>query len=421
MRRRDRVYLWLRENPLLVDSVFAILLFLVFGLFGWPVFFDPLGWTYSGYNGLWQIGMGVNQVLDSVGLPLISAGLTLPLALRRVRPVWSGGIVAATALMQWFLALPIQAAQVGVLIALHALAAYGPRWASRGGLALGLLGAPMAAARYVYIDLFSAGLVTVGIVALVLAAWALGDLQRVRRQQLEGLRERARRLEAEREQEARLAAADERARIAREMHDVVAHSLSIVIAQADGGRYAAGDDPNAAVRACETISQTGRAALTDMRRLLGVLRTDDAGTRSPTPSLADLDDLIHGVRESGLNVRFTTTGVPRPVPSGVELAAFRIVQEALTNVLKHAGPDVSADVRMDWTPAGLMIAVTDDGRGAAADSALRPEPGTTGHGIPGMTERATLYGGRLSAGPVPGGGFAVRAHLPYPTGETMHR
>jgi signal transduction histidine kinase len=421
VRRRDRVYLWLRDNPLLVDSVLALLLFFVFGLMGRPIFFDPLALTNTDYAGLWQISMGLNQVLSSVGAPVIAAGLTLPLALRRVRPVWSGGLVAATALTQWFLGLPVQAAQVGVLVALHGLAAYAPRWASRGGLVLGLLGAPMAAFRFMYFELYTGVLAVIGISALVLAAWALGDLQRVRRQQLEGLRERARQLEAEREQEARLAAADERARIAREMHDVVAHSLSIVIAQADGGRYAADEDPKAAVRACETISQTGRAALTDMRRLLGVLRTDDAGTRSPTPGLGDLDDLIEGVRDSGLDVRFTATGVPRPVPSGVELATYRIIQEALTNVLKHAGPDATADIRLDWTPGGLMIAVNDNGRGAAADSALRPDTGGTGHGIPGMTERATLYGGKLSVGPIPGGGFAVRAHLPYPAGGTMQR
>ncbi|WP_205857596.1 sensor histidine kinase [Phytoactinopolyspora endophytica] len=419
MRRRDRIYLWLRDHPLVVDSLFALFLFFVVGLAGWPVFADPYAGPDSP-DALWAVSRGLNNLLTTVGTPLIAAGLTLPLALRRVRPVWSGGLVAATSIVQVILGAPLLGGQVGVLVALHGLAAYAPRWASRGGLALGLAGALMAGARYfVYVD--DIAMVTVGITALVLAAWALGDLQRVRRQQLEALRERARRLEVEREQEARLAAADERARIAREMHDVVAHSLSIVIAQADGGRYAGDDDSKAAVRACETISQTGRAALTDMRRLLGVLRTDDDASRAPTPGLADLDELIASVQDSGLHVGLTTTGPPRVLSSGVQLAAYRIVQEALTNVLKHAGPDAGADVRLEWTPAGLMIAVTDDGRGAAADSALRDEAAGSGHGIPGMTERATLYGGRLQAGPVPGGGFAVRAHLPYPSGERMRQ
>nr|WP_281353563.1 sensor histidine kinase [Phytoactinopolyspora mesophila] len=235
------------------------------------------------------------------------------------------------------------------------------------------------------------------------------------------MREHAHRLEVEREQEARLAAADERARIAREMHDVVAHSLSVVIAQADGGRYAANDDPKAAVRACTTISQTGRSALTEMRRLLGVLRTEDGDVRAPAPGLANLDDLVAGIQDSGLPVRFTTTGTVRPVSSGIELAIYRIVQEALTNVLKHAGPDATAEVRLDWTPAGLLLSITDDGRGAAADSSLRNEAAGAGNGIPGMSERAALYGGKLQAGPVLGGGFVVRARIPYLTTETMNQ
>ncbi|WP_216852769.1 sensor histidine kinase [Phytoactinopolyspora halotolerans] len=420
MRRRDRIYLWLRDHPLVVDSAFALTLFVLVGLTGWPVLIDPQ-FMSAGSSALWAVSTGLDRLLATVGAPVVTAGLTLPLALRRVRPVWCGGLVAATAIVQWALALPIQGAQIGVLVALHGLAAYAPRWASRGGLALGMAGALMVGVRYfTFVD--DVLIVFVGITALVLAAWALGDLQRVRRQQLEALRDRARRLEVEREQEARLAAADERARIAREMHDVVAHSLSIVIAQADGGRYASDSDPKAAVRACETISQTGRAALTDMRQLLGVLRTDDGASRAPTPGLAEMEELIAAVRDSGLDVGFTTMGEPREVSSGVGLTAYRIVQEALTNVMKHAGPDARADVRLDWTPAGLMIAVVDDGRGAAADSALKDEPqGGSGHGIPGMTERAALYGGKLQAGPVPGGGFAVRAHLPYPSGERMRR
>ncbi len=414
------MYIWLRDHPLVVDSAIAGFLFLFVSFFGWPVLFDPYNLPMAYETVLPTITFGLNQSLYTVGTPLISAGLILPLALRRVRPEWTGILVFSTAFVQWVFAIPIQAAQIGVLVALHALAAYGRRGAARTGLVVCLIAAPLAAVRYV-ITFETAVPLTIGMAALVLAAWAVGDLQRVRRQQLDALRDRAHRLEVEREQEARLAAADERARIAREMHDVVAHSLSVVIAQADGGRYAAADDPQAAVRACDTISQTGRSALTEMRRLLGVLRTGDGPNRAPTPGLDDIDDLIGGVRDSGLEVRHTSTGTQRPVSTGVALAVYRIVQEALTNVLKHAGPDVVAEVRLDWTPGGLMLAIADNGRGAAADSSLRQDAGGPGHGVPGMTERAALYGGRLQAGPVPGGGYLVRAHFPDLTMETMQR
>ncbi|AYY11438.1 sensor histidine kinase [Actinobacteria bacterium YIM 96077] len=415
------MYLWLRGHPVLVDALVAVGIYAVLVVFGSPVLVDPYGWSsFLGGAAEPSVPDGLRLAFTKFGAPVISACLVLPLALRRLRPEWCAGVIAAVSLLQWAFGLPIYLSQIGVLVALHGVAAYGPRWASRAALALGLLGAGLAATRY-----FEAteNMVVVGgyIVALVLAAWALGDLQRVRRQQMEGLRERARRLEVEREQESRLAAADERARIARELHDVVAHSLSVVIAQADGGRYAAEHDPQAAVEACETVSETGRGALTEMRRLLGVLRTDDGASRAPTPGVADIDDLVASVRNNGLEVEFSTTGTPESLSSGVELAAYRIVQEALTNVLKHAGPEVSVDVRVDWTPEGLMVAVVDDGRGAAADAALRPEADGSGHGaghgITGMSERATLYGGWLQAGPVPGGGFAVRARLPYPSAE----
>jgi signal transduction histidine kinase len=280
--------------------------------------------------------------------------------------------------------------------------------AARTGLVVSLAAAPLAAARYV-ITFDTAVPVTIGVVALVLAAWAVGDLQRVRRQQLDGLREHAHRLEVEREQEARLAAADERARIAREMHDVVAHSLSVVIAQADGGRYAANDDPNAAVRACTTISETGRSALTEMRRLLGVLRTDDGDVRAPAPGLANLDDLVAGVRDSGLPVHFTTTGAVRPVSSGVELAVYRIIQEALTNVAKHAQAD-SATVVLGNDETSIYARVDDQGKGFNPDTIDRRDG--SGLGLFGMQERATLFNGRLSITSRPGGGTRVEVRIP---------
>lgn len=207
-----------------------------------------------------------------------------------------------------------------------------------------------------------------------------------------------------------LAAADERARIAREMHDVVAHTLAVVVAQSDGGRFAAQKDPAAATRALEVIGDVSRAALADMRGLLGVLReTDSSAAMGPQPTLADIPALIASVRDGGLDVSHVTTGTPRPLPIGAGLAVYRIVQEALTNVLKHAGPSATAYVHLEWLPAAIGVKVSDDGRGAAA-----PRDGG-GTGVEGMRERAMIFGGTLAAGPQAGGGFLVQASIPVPT------
>ncbi|MBN2176563.1 MAG: sensor histidine kinase [Demequinaceae bacterium] len=206
-----------------------------------------------------------------------------------------------------------------------------------------------------------------------------------------------------------LAISDERARIAREMHDVVAHTLSVVVAQADGGRFVAKKDPKAAARALETIAEVSRDALTEMRGLLGILRESDGETSlGPQPTLDDIPELVASVREGGLDVSYVTTGTPRPLPIGAGLAAYRIVQEALTNVLKHAGPKVTVYVQLKWTASSLSLVVSDDGRGAAARAGSTPG----GTGIEGMRERATVFGGTLSAGPKRGGGYVVKAELP---------
>jgi signal transduction histidine kinase len=207
-----------------------------------------------------------------------------------------------------------------------------------------------------------------------------------------------------------LAVSDERARIAREMHDVVAHTLSIVVAQADGGRFVAAKDPAAAVRALETISDVSRDALTEMRGLLGILRENGEAELGPQPTLADIPTLVSSVRDGGLDVSYVTTGTPRTLPIGSGLAVYRIVQEALTNVLKHAGPKVTAYVHLQWKPDALEVTVSDDGRGAAARASGGTETGGTG--VEGMKERATAFGGTLSAGPRRGGGYVVRARLP---------
>jgi signal transduction histidine kinase len=340
---------------------------------------------------------------------LVGVALVAPLAWRRRAPVAAAAVVTVAGLFEVVAGTDFLMANVAALFMVYALAAYGPRWAGRAGLVLGLAGAVLASLRWWSTQADVTFLVTVGAISVsVVAAWALGRLRRSRLGELAGLAERARLLEIEREQEMRLAATAERARIAREMHDVVAHSLSVVIAQADGGRYAGRSDPGAATGALEAIAATGRQALADMRTLLGVLRDGSAEQYAPQPDVAAIAALVDDVRASGLDLDLLVEGEPRPLAAGPQLAAYRIVQESLTNVLKHAGPATRAWVRLQWRDDGLELAVLDDGRGAAAAVA---DDGH-GQGLLGMKERAELHRGRLEAGPRTGGGWRVHAVLP---------
>ncbi|MCO7221770.1 sensor histidine kinase [Klenkia sp. PcliD-1-E] len=356
---------------------------------------------------------------------LVSLGLLAPLAWRRTAPVPAAAAVVVVGLAQVALTSTFVAANVAVPMMVYALAAYAPRWASRAGLALGLVGAAVAALRYFGGLYFGDGsssygrglldlVVTAGAIGvLVVACWAIGSVKRGRIQREAAMAERAELLELERDQEMRLAATTERARIAREMHDVVAHSLSVVIAQADGGRYAGRADPEAAVGALEQISATGRQALADMRALLGVLREGDGQEFAPQPDVAAIPALVEDVRRSGLDIDLLVEGEPRELATGSQLAAYRIVQESLTNVLKHAGPASRAWVRLQWRSDALELSVLDDGRGAAAAIVAAEGRDGRGQGLTGMRERAQLHGGRLEAGPRHGGGFGVHAVLPY--------
>ncbi|MGY1687058.1 sensor histidine kinase [Geodermatophilus sp. SYSU D00867] len=336
--------------------------------------------------------------------------LVAPLAWRRRAPVPAAAAVTAVGLLELVAGTDFLAANVSALLMVYALAAYAPPWASRAGLVLGFTGAVLVALRWYSSDLPDSLVVSAGSVSVsVVAAWALGRVRRSRLGELAGLAERARLLEIERDQEMRLAATAERARIAREMHDVVAHSLSVVIAQADGGRYAGRTDPEVATGALEAIAATGRQALTDMRALLGVLRDGAAEQYAPQPDVTAVPALVDDVRASGLDVDLLVEGEPRPMAAGPQLAAYRIVQESLTNVLKHAGPSGRAWVRLHWRPDSLELSVLDDGRGAAAALA---EGDGHGQGLRGMHERAQLHRGRLEAGPRAGGGWRVHAVLP---------
>lgn len=266
--------------------------------------------------------------------------------------------------------------------------------------------------------------------------WFLGDSRRMRELRSEEFKERARRLEYEQEQERRLAAQDERTRIAREMHDIVAHSLSSIISQADGARYAAAstrtaraqqveqakqagqaqqqNTPDIAEQTLELIAETARDSLTQMRSLLGLLRTDEAIAYAPVPTLNDVPALVEQSRRAGLPVTFTgiTGTMARTLPQGAELAAYRTVQEALTNALKHS-PGAATTVTIHWGKDGLQLRVQNSPvSSAAAQHIARPVPGS-GNGLRGMSERIALYHGTLTYGLQPDGGWLVEAALPY--------
>ena len=218
---------------------------------------------------------------------------------------------------------------------------------------------------------------------------------------------RRRRIARDRDLAARQAVVAERARIARELHDVVAHHLSVMVVQAGAARSVGERDPAAAADALRQVEESGRTGLGEMRRLLELLKADDAtGERAPQPGLAHLDELLDGMRATGLPVEAVVEGPSRPLPDGIDLSAYRIVQEALTNTLRHAGP-ASARVLLRYEPDAVEIEIADDGIGAPPG-----DDGAGGHGLIGMRERAQLFGGTLEAGPRPGGGYVVRARLP---------
>jgi signal transduction histidine kinase len=305
---------------------------------------------------------------------------------------------------------------------LYTLAAYRPRRISLAGLAICLAGSAAAIAKWAPQNTIDS-LYTLGATAAVFAgpallAWLLGDSMQWRRSYYRGLEERAARLERERDAQAQIAAAAERARIARELHDVVAHNVSVMVVQADGAAFALETSPEKTRQALTAISRTGRQALAEMRSLLGVLRSaDDHGAElAPQPGVEQLAGLLEQTRAAGVPVSFTVEGVPRPMPPGAALTAYRIVQESLTNARKHGGPAVAAAVTLRFCEEQLVIKVTDDGQRPAAGEGRADRAGGDGrgHGLIGMRQRVEVYGGTVTAGPQPGGGWRVTATLPLP-------
>lgn len=394
------VYAWLGRHRVLVDSVLA------------------------GFLGLISIG---SLVRGSPAAALIVVFMIVPVAIRRQVPV--AAFVTAVIAGAWQVlgpgvrtigAPPLHAgplpADVALLVLLYTLAAYRPRRYSIPALLTCIGGSLIAALVWLpvpgRIGLGERLLVAVFLFGgISLACWVLGDSMRYRRGYYAALEDKAARLEAE----TKVAAAAERARIARELHDVVAHHVSVMVVQADGAGYVLPSDPDRAATALAAVSATGRQALTELRRLLGVLRsTDQRADLAPVPGLGELRELLDQARAAGLEVSYTLTGTPRELPEGAELAAYRVVQESLTNTRKHAGLAASAAVTLAYERDGLVVQVTDDG--------MAPPGGEpTGHGLAGMRERIGMYGGTVSAGPLPGGGFRVRAWLPCPpSAATTH-
>jgi signal transduction histidine kinase len=331
---------------------------------------------------------------------------TLPLAARRRFPGTVLATSVASGLAVAAIGLPPEILVMVILVAVYSVAAYGDRWVSLAGLAAAELG---SAAVQLTPGRFNAPTVVTNTLVIG-AAWLLGHFVGVRRAYTARV-ERTAELERARAEQARRAVAEERLRLARELHDVVAHSISVIAVQSGVGAHIAKTQPEEAAKALAAIEATSRAALTELRRLLGVLRQEGEpeGSLAPVPGLADLDGLLAEVAKAGLGVRLRVEGTPSPLPAGVDLSAYRIVQEALTNVVKHAGP-ARAQVVVGYGDRDVTVEVTDDGRGVVAPTG--DGQAGVGHGLIGMRERVAAFGGDLEAGPRPGGGFRVAARLP---------
>ncbi len=383
-----------------------------------PQHFVPPGLGVRGRRSFDVVLVGALVVLSTAhafaGVPtawVLSVAEIAPLLLRRRHPMAVFVVIAAASVAQAVAVTEPIVGQLAFPVAVYSVARWSPRWQGITALLIGGAGAVVASIRWnvgnFNGEISVAGLLpsTVTIAAIVTTAWALGFAAQQRERYVAQLVERAEQAERIAQREVQLAAQDERARIAREMHDVVAHGLSVIVVQADGARYAAARDPKVAATTLETISATGRESLAEMRRLLGLLRQGDSGLR-PQPGLSDLSDLVADTRATGATVE---SDLPDPVPEvsdGIGLAVYRIVQESLTNVRKHAGPDPGVRLSVQVRGEAVLVEVRDDGRGGAAESDGR------GLGMTGMRERAESRGGTLEAGPASGGGFAVSARIP---------
>jgi signal transduction histidine kinase len=399
------LYSWFRRHPTWADATWAFLLFLLCALQAFGDYHDgQFEWSFV----------------------LVSVVLCTLLVIRRRRPdlaVLAGVFVG---LLQVVMGWQPNIADLALLVLAYTGAAFGHTWTSRISLIVGLAAGPLAWLTihrtevatgqdpttfdpHTWVDV----LMSVVLSTPFVLSWVLGRLTRIRRAYYVQLEDRAARLERERDAQAKIAVAAERARIARELHDVVAHNVSVMIVQADGASFVMDSSPEQAKAALATIAGTGRQALEEMRRLLGLLRSaDSAGEYVPQPGVEQLPELLDQVRSAGLPVAFSVEGEPRELPRGLELTAYRIVQEALTNARKHGGPLTTATVRIRFDDRGVGVLIEDDGRGASADLARDGGEDGFGHGLIGMRERVGMVGGTLDAGPRANGGFRIDARLP---------
>lgn len=412
-----RVQAWFRANPLAADALLGGSLFVL----GVPALFDPSPKVFD------NVHEG-----DALGV-VLSALLTLTLAVRRRHPIAVLACTSAALAPYLVIGYADTTASFGALVAVYSVAANCERRvALRAGAASFVVfgGLMITGVFYDREDLPPS--MAVGNFLIFWGAWAIGDAFRSRRAYVAELHRRVEVADQLRAEEAALAAAAERTRIARELHDVVAHGMSAMVIQAGAARAVLDRHPDQAATALAAIEDTGRQAMAEMRRLLGVLRADaepSGTTTAPQPGLLALGELVGTWRSAGIPVtlelageladdgppvgggphgreRDATRGV---LPPGPDLAVYRIAQEALTNVAKHAGPVREVQLRVGRIGDLVTIDVVDDGRGAAADR--DPAEARTGHGLLGMRERVALYDGRLSAGPRSGGGWSVRAEL----------
>jgi signal transduction histidine kinase len=404
-----RFYDFLRRHPTWVDSAWALVLLMMSGAWVVASVFAP-GDARHG------TGLAHAPVQQVAAVPMALA-LSLVVALRRRMPERMLLLAVGAGVAQLVLDVNVFPGDFAMLVVIYTVASGHTPWASRLALAGAFVAPTVANLRWPDNHSSTTNLVVACVFMTVpfVLAWVLGDSMRTRRAYYAQLEERAARLEKEREAQAKVAVAAERARIARELHDVVAHNVSVMVVQADGAAYVMDSAPEQARQALETISGTGRQALGEMRRLLGVLRSGEpaaAGEYVPQPGVEQLTELVEQVRGTGLPVDFRVEGTPRPLPSSVELTAYRIVQEALTNTRKHGGPDVGAQVRLTYGDDRIDLLAEDDGRGAQQDLYTGGGTDGLGQGLIGMRERVGMVGGDLEAGPRPGGGFRISAVLP---------
>ncbi|MFI0543816.1 sensor histidine kinase [Streptomyces sp. WSLK1-3] len=370
-------------NPYVVDGALAVLV----------LFAASLQWLFPDEG---------DDPLSLVGW-LLGAATAVPLLWRRRFPYACAlAVSAATTAMAYHHAPPPDMLYGG-LVVLYTMAARGLPWQRRSMLAGWLLGAVLTMQHKEHSEPFEYAFHVTGMIC----AYGLGVLARVQRAYTAAVEDRARRLERERAAETARAIAQERSRIARDMHDILAHAVSLMVVQAEAGPVVVRSDPDRAEAAFDAIAASGRDAMTQLRRILGVLKEEErrgGAVRLPQPDLAGLPGLVGQVAEStGLRVELSVRGQARPLPPDTEVAAYRAVQEALTNTVKHAYASC-AQVELDWAEDGLTLTVTDDGRGAAHTAG--------GHGLIGLRERAAACGGGAEAGPGPEGGFRVVVRLP---------